>query len=70
MAELIHSDKDLFILKHFKDNHVGLSLSGEHTEPGSTPTHTDPFIFPFFLLLHHFSYSTDSQGDQRAAGGI
>ncbi|OXB69159.1 hypothetical protein ASZ78_009635 [Callipepla squamata] len=27
MAELIRSDKDLFILKHFKDNHVGLSLS-------------------------------------------
>ncbi|XP_052523869.1 alpha-1-acid glycoprotein 1-like [Tympanuchus pallidicinctus] len=27
MAELMHSDKDLFILKHFKDNHVGLSLS-------------------------------------------
>nr|ABU24464.1 alpha 1-acid glycoprotein [Gallus gallus] len=32
MAELIHSDKDLFILKHFKDNHVGLSLSARTAE--------------------------------------
>uniref|UniRef100_A0A8C9EGJ1 Alpha-1-acid glycoprotein n=1 Tax=Pavo cristatus TaxID=9049 RepID=A0A8C9EGJ1_PAVCR len=32
MAELIHSDKDLFILKHFKDNHVGLSLSARTPE--------------------------------------
>ncbi|NXC49262.1 A1AG protein, partial [Penelope pileata] len=32
MAELIRSDKDLFILRHFKDNYVGLSLSARTPE--------------------------------------
>lgn len=55
MAELIHSDKDLFILKHFKDNHVGLSLSGEPPAlpvPWGTPSAHGPFHFPLFSCFY------------------
>ena len=75
MAELIHSDKDLFILKHFKDNHVGLSLSAR--TPNVTKEQLEEFEAQLrchgFKLEEAFVTSNKdacpAAGEERGEGG-